>query len=113
MKLLKGGNGLGVNTRRGGGKEEDRIERGVVVTLGFWDPFHPRGGGCSCQGVCWVTHSRHSSSQPCGTSDGLRGPDEPCTLAQGDSLKLEESVIKSWKSGQALKDFPRKMLSFF
>ena len=52
MKLLKGGNGLGVNTGRGEGKEEDRIERGVVVTLGFWDPFHPRGGGCSCQGVC-------------------------------------------------------------
>ena len=53
MKLLKGGNGLGVNTNRGGRKEEDSVKRGVVVTLGFWDPFHPRGGGCSCQGVCW------------------------------------------------------------
>ena len=80
---------------------------------GVLGSFPPQGRWPQLPGCVLVTHSCHSSSQPCGTSDGLRDTSEPCTLAQGDSLKLEESVIKSWESEQALKDIPRKMLSFF
>lgn len=98
MKLLKDINGLGRNKNRIGGNE-DNVERGM---WGSWD-----SGILSTPGAVvplpWYILCDTSLSkflQYCGTSDGLRATNGPCTLVEGESLKLEESVIKSWKGGR-------------